>query len=141
MGTCVGLRNIRYFVSFLGFTSIHALFSATICSLFIVFKTSKVEPGKLSKAMQILHMVNIGFTIYSLFVFFFLLGFALAMNAKVMANITTNESLRLKWNAKHLANNSVQPMKRCGMIKFIYFGKLPPSRLARYFELKEEVVK
>ena len=40
MGTCVGKRNIRYFVLFLNFTGIHALISAIICGLFLAFKSS-----------------------------------------------------------------------------------------------------
>ncbi|MFN9897802.1 MAG: hypothetical protein ACK55Z_03205, partial [bacterium] len=31
VGTCVGLRNVRYFIGFLFFTAVHALLTFTIC--------------------------------------------------------------------------------------------------------------
>lgn len=39
MGTCIGLRNIRYFVSFLFFTSLHGLVTSVISVAYFMLKT------------------------------------------------------------------------------------------------------
>ena len=39
MGTCIGLRNIKYFVCFLSYTSLHALITCIINSIFFGVKT------------------------------------------------------------------------------------------------------
>ena len=112
MGTCIGLRNIRYFVCFLAFTSLHALITCIIDTLFFsfftypkldeIFHSEDDEEGStesVSSATRALHVVNMGVCIYSFLFFFFLLFFALGMHDSVMKNVTTNETLRKKWNA------------------------------------------
>ena len=42
MGTCIGLRNIRYFVSFLFFTALHALVTTIISLAFFSKNTIPV---------------------------------------------------------------------------------------------------
>ena len=42
MGTCIGLRNIRYFVSFLVFTSLHGLITFIISIFFFLNVTNPV---------------------------------------------------------------------------------------------------
>ena len=101
MGTCIGKRNIKYFVCFLGYTSMHALVTCIINSVFFGVKTygnvSRLfdhdEDGKeqVPKAERVLHVFNVGYTLYAFLVFLFLLFFALSMHDKTMLNITTNE--------------------------------------------------
>jgi len=42
MGTCIGYRNIRYFVLFLVFTSTHALITSLISLGYFLVKTSPI---------------------------------------------------------------------------------------------------
>ena len=89
-----------------------------------------------------------GNTFYSFIICFFLFFFALSMHDKVMDNITTNEELRQKWNAKSRAKNdndqiiwSKTPSK-CDRFKYFYFAKdsISPSRVKKYFELAGQAV-
>ena len=53
MGTCIGKRNIRYFVSFLAFTSLHALLTAVMDTTFFVVKTVPIMNTLFDKSHEI----------------------------------------------------------------------------------------
>lgn len=57
-----------------------------------------------------------------------------------MKNVTTNESLRNKWNARQLRDRADQSPSKWDLTKHFYFGSLPKSRLTHYFKLKEEAI-
>ena len=85
--------------------------------------------------MRLLHVANVGFCAYSFFIFIGLLFFAISMHDKAMSNVTTNESIRKKWNAKN-PTNTIEGLKKWDLYKFYYFGELPKSRLQQYFEFR-----
>ena len=106
MGTCIGHRNLRYFVCFLFYTGLHALFTSIISLLYFMIKSmgeydflsgspaeedegkEKVELSEFMNAVQVANGISL---IYS-FAFFLMLGcFALSMHYQVMENVTTNE--------------------------------------------------
>lgn len=120
MGTCIGLRNIRYFVSFLSFTSLHALITLGISAAYFFNETNSIldqvlgnknkkreiveeeEVEAISSFMRAVHIYNCVVVLWS-FVFFAMLAcFACSMFDQVMNNVTTNENLRKKWNAKNV---------------------------------------
>lgn len=112
MGTCVGLRNLRAFICFLGFTSLHALFTSCL-ALAYFFRFTYGEMSKLMNEEErstvgevYLHLFNLCAGLYALMIFFMLLCFAVGMHDQVMKNITTNEQIRKKWNAKKVAQSS-----------------------------------
>ena len=116
MGTCIGHRNLRYFVCFLCYTCLHALFTSILSLLYFMIKSmgeydfmkssraedeeeQKVEISEFMNAVQVFNGISL---IYS-FAFFLMLGcFALSMHYQVMENVTTNEQIRKKWNAKNV---------------------------------------
>lgn len=57
-----------------------------------------------------------------------------------MDNVTTNEQIRKKWNAKNKASRADQRIKACDKFKYVYFGKLPVSRIQRYHELRQQAI-
>ena len=151
MGTCIGHRNLRYFVCFLFWTALHALFTAILSLLYFMIKSmdeygflsdrptddeekeEKVEISEFMNAVQVANGISL---IYS-FAFFLMLGcFALSMHYQVMENVTTNEQIRKKWNAKNVGERKDQRIKGCDKFKYMYWSKLPVSRIQRYHELR-----
>ena len=53
MGTCIGKRNIRYFVLFLNFTGVHSLISCIICLLFLIFRSSVFFTERVNKQEEL----------------------------------------------------------------------------------------
>ena len=86
----------------------------------------KVEISEFMNAVQVFNGISL---IYS-FAFFLMLGcFALSMHYQVMENVTTNEQIRKKWNAKNVEKRNDQRIKGCDKFKYMYWGKLPVSRV------------
>jgi len=154
MGTCIGQRNIRYFVCFLVYTPLHALITCLIGMTFFIVRTKDVdsifgrneeaepgeEPEEISLFMKVIHTTNgIAFIYAGMYVL--LIFFGLSMHYQVMDNVTTNEKLRKRWNAKNRdERNKDQRVKACDKFRYIYLGKLPVSRIQRYHELREEAI-
>lgn len=143
MGTCIGVRNIRYFVCFLFYTSLHSLLTSLIAALFLIFNSidalrdlfgGQNEPNEF---MKVIHILNICVGIYSSAFFLMLSCFAASMHCQVQDNVTTNEQIRKKWNAKNREGNRARPIKCWDKFKYIYFGDLPVSRIQRYYELRQ----
>ena len=106
MGTCIGHRNLRYFVCFLAYTCLHSLFTFILSGLYFYIvsmgeydfmndgrerddpEKEKIEISKFMNAVQVFNGIGL---IYSI-AFFLMLGcFALQMHYQVMDNVTTNE--------------------------------------------------
>ena len=102
---------------------------------------SEEEPEEeLSSFMKLVHMTNAIAFIYA-GMFFLLIFFGLSMHYQVMDNVTTNEKIRKRWNAKNRdERNKDQRVKACDKFRYIYLGKLPVSRIQRYHELREEAI-
>jgi len=144
VGTCVGRRNTRYFVSFLFWTGIHGVFTLTLCGLYFPIKAS--EEGKGLKFASIVNgeagkmiFVNLICGIYGLLFAITLLSFGSYTNSLVLQNITSNENLRKKWNAKTKGTNVrsiLVDASWCEKFKSYYLEALPQSRIEQYFKLK-----
>ena len=60
------------------------------------------------------------------------------MNSLVMKNVTTNENIRKKWNAKGNAKSIQVSTKE--KFKYFYWDKLEESRIEKYFKLRDQAV-
>lgn len=103
MGTCVGRRNTRYFVLFLVSASFICLETFVLCLTAMLtspesFLFSKDEDQKGWQYYE--QLVGFIIMLYTGMLALSLIGFAVETNHKVMSNVTTNESIRKKWNAK-----------------------------------------
>jgi len=94
-----------------------------------------VEP--ISGFMEFIHIFNGAACLYS-FVFFIMLAcFSATMHYQVLDNVTTNESLRKKWNAQNVEErNKSMRVSACDKFRHIYIDELPVSRIQRYHELR-----
>lgn len=112
MGTCIGLRNLKAFICFLGFTSLHSIFTSVLAFTFFFMETRPElaelmnEDKRASVSMVYLHLANFVSGMYATLIGLMLLCFACGMHDQVMKDITTNESLRNKWNAKKISQGS-----------------------------------
>lgn len=61
------------------------------------------KDARASVSMVYLHMMNFVCGIFATMFGLMLLCFAFGMHDQVMKNVTTNESLRKKWNAKKVS--------------------------------------
>ena len=69
-----------------------------------------------------------------------LLSFWAFQNYLIVNNVTSNEHIRRKWNARHGKSKrykgAYRPSSFCNKIKHFYFSPLPPSKVELYYKLK-----
>lgn len=101
MGTCIGRRNTRYFVLFLFNASFICFVSAVLC--LVNYLTSEISLFSSNTSKDVgywFQLVNFGLMLYLGLTTISLACFGFDTNQNVMRNVTTNEQLRKKWNAK-----------------------------------------
>ena len=86
--------------------------------------------------MKFVHIFNAIAFLYSTIFFLMLFTFAGSMHYQIMDNVTTNESIRKKWNAKNVEARNKDKVSTCDKFRYVYFDKLPVSRIQRYHELR-----
>jgi len=130
MGTCIGVRNLRYFITFLFRAATLALFACLITGYQEYLNVLKGENYEY-KTLQYLNMgvfFYTGGTSVALYVFVYKQYFRLAMN-----NLTTNEYLRLRWNGEtgnyHRKNIYKYKSGCCGKFRYLFYGEVQPSKL------------
>ena len=92
VGTCVGYRNVRYFIGFLIFTALHALVTFFICIGYML----ETKKGKNDTGVVIVKCVCVYGGVISLSLFGFA-GYQLLFLG--LKNIAGNEEIRDRWNA------------------------------------------
>jgi palmitoyltransferase ZDHHC9/14/18 len=117
MGTCIGRRNIRYFVLFLVNAAGICLVTSLLC--FFYYEQRGWESKGIASFVLMIYMLIFALTVG---------GFGLETNHRVMKNMTTNEQLRRKWNAKGV--NSTVGL--CAKLKYYYWLPLPESRVQEF---------
>jgi len=101
MGTCVGKRNLKYFLSFLILTALHAFVTAAICSAYYFQVTYEIDVWDYDRAIERnMGMMSAGVGLYAGIIGMTLFFFWLYSMCLWSDNITSNENLRTRWNAK-----------------------------------------
>lgn len=108
MGTCIGKRNIKYFLAFLGLTSVHGLVTAGICASFFLKLTDGLDPAERydsygNSLLGPLAVSNVFIAMFAGCMGVTLLCFFLYTLSITLQNITSNESIRARWNSKYKA--------------------------------------
>lgn len=102
MGTCIGKRNLKYFLSFLFLTALHAFVTAAICGVYFFKVTYTIDQFDSDRDMEkAFGLLSAGVGIYASMIGLTLICFALYSLSLMQDNITSNENLRTRWNAKH----------------------------------------
>ena len=101
MGTCIGKRNVIYFLSFLWMTAFHAAGTFGLTLAFFLIKTNgdllSIEDNMERKLVTI----DAGIMGYCLLIGSTLFFFAIYSTCLHLGNVTSNENLRTRWNAQH----------------------------------------
>lgn len=105
VGTCVGKRNVRYFVMFLFYTGLHGILTGIICFTFVAVDTSFSFGGSSGSStgeddeFDYKGGFDAAIGIYAGMMGLTLIMFGSYTNYLVMNNVTQNENLRNRWNA------------------------------------------
>lgn len=100
VGTCIGLRNTRYFVLFLINASLLCFVSFLICFChFGVVEKFTLDLAEKDSMKLTIAIINLLVMIFCGILTIALFGFGYSTHDQVMKNVTTNESLRKRWNA------------------------------------------
>jgi len=103
MGTCIGKRNLKYFLSFLFLTSLHASVTASISATYFFRVTYNIDEHDTDRSLErVLGLLSAGVGLYAAMIGLTLFCFSLYSVGLAMSNITSNENLRTRWNAKHI---------------------------------------
>ena len=101
MGTCIGKRNLKYFISFLFMTALHAFITASITIVYFTRVTAKIDEFDFERSNErMLGLLSIGVGLYAGVIGLTLLCFGTYSLWLLTQNITSNENLRTRWNAK-----------------------------------------
>ena len=65
-----------------------------------VFDATGAETEKVTPLEKYVALADVAIGIYTAVISLMLLGFAAGMNGLVLRNVTTNENIRSRWNAK-----------------------------------------
>mmetsp|Transcript_82838 Transcript_82838/g.114440 ORF Transcript_82838/g.114440 Transcript_82838/m.114440 type:complete len:103 (+) Transcript_82838:503-811(+) len=98
VGSCIGKRNIRYFIMFLALTAFHAFVTMIITFILLAkdnFDLNLYNPDE----PYLCNLFNLGIFLYCIMIVLMLTVFLHYTNKLAMQNITSNENLRKTWNA------------------------------------------
>lgn len=99
MGTCIGKRNLKYFISFLTMTALHGFITCGLCFVLIAREGIKLDhsTGE-EKKMVTLSLYNLGMGMYGGMIGITLLCFGFYNINLMLNNFSSNESIRSRWN-------------------------------------------
>ena len=134
VGTCVGHRNVRYFIGFLFFTACHGLVTFFVCLGYLIETKQKQD------ALQVTIAKCVG--IYGGIISISLFGFAFYQLLYLgIKNVASNEEIRDRWNAHPRNKAKVTIFNEDSTIwqkaKYYLFSNLPESRLKSYSKFVE----
>ncbi len=122
VGTCIGRRNLRYFALFLSTTCFHSFLTFLISCYQspINFMGAKVE--SLEELASIFLLAYSGMFSLTLFIF------TVHQMKLILKNVTSNESIRKRWNATLNQSDMDQPSIFEKLKFFFVEQKLPNTR-------------
>lgn len=103
MGTCIGKRNLKYFLGFLFLTSLHALVTAVLSGSLILVKARDANTPEEyfgGSIFKIGPTGNVVVALYSGIFSFTLACFGLYTLYLALSNVTSNENIRSRWNSR-----------------------------------------
>ena len=115
MGTCVGKRNLKYFLSFLLMTGVHAVVTAIICGAYFAAVTVNIDTFDSERSLERnIGLLSVGVGLYAAVIGATLICFFLYSLRLMLNNITSNEHLRTRWNSKHAKHTKKRYDRLCG---------------------------
>ena len=102
MGTCIGKRNLKYFLSFLVLTAVHAFITCGICAIYFMKLTYNIDTWDIDRYIErTFGTISAAVGLYAGVIGLTLACFSIYSICLMKDNVTSNENLRTRWNAKH----------------------------------------
>ena len=90
MGTCVGKRNLKYFLSFLLMTGVHAVVTAIICGAYFAAVTVNIDTFDWERSLERnIGLLSVGVGLYAAVIGATLICFFLYSLRLMLNNITS----------------------------------------------------
>ena len=133
MGTCIGKRNLKYFMSFLLMTALHAFITAGICTTYFTQVTLTIDEFDFQRSDErLLGLLSIAVGLYAGVIGLTLLCFAIYSLCLMCKNVTSNENLRTRWHAKHINSEQRKHAKLSKMAN----EQMTPEQLEEHAQVR-----
>lgn len=105
MGSCIGKRNLKYFLAFLCLTSLHALTTLGITLGLYISETMYIDEWDFSRRNERNYgLLSMAVGLYAGIIGLTLFCFSSYSLGLLKDNITSNENIRTRWHAKRARN-------------------------------------
>lgn len=125
VGTCIGYRNLKYFIAFLFWTAFLAISTVGICITVMVTCHDQINDENQFTYSCITKTLLIYGSLVSLCLFTFFLFQYCSLGLK---NITSNEDIRHRWNGNHrnikYVKSAIKNTNCCSRSGYIFCGNI-----------------
>ena len=136
MGSCIGKRNLKYFLAFLTLTSVHALSTLGITLGLYISETMYIDEYDISmRTQRNFGLLSMAIGLYAGIIGLTLFCFSFYSLQLLKDNITSNENIRTRWHSKRYRNQR----RRYDRLRKKPNEMMTPEELTEWTELQQDM--